>query len=170
MKDRSIFSLLAGALVLLLACTGYAEDAREPDDANTRETVEAYLRADAKGDYTAMDSLFTNDARLKYTYIWGFGYEDTVYELDLSKAKHSERLLRDSDDEEPMPGYETIKRKSKITRVTSQPRGMTEVTAVINETYRYEGYEGTAKTTLNVLVRNVRGKARISRLTSVTTY
>ena len=161
--------MVLGGLALLLACTGYAEDTGK-QNTTVKKTVTAYFRAEAKGDYAAMDPLFTRDARLKYTYKWGYGYKDTVYELDLSKDPKLESVFDDSEYTDQMAGYETIKRESKIKHVRSKADGLTKVNALVTEKYRYQGYTGTANTKVDILLRNVRGTAKIARLTSVTTY
>ncbi|MEM7135797.1 MAG: hypothetical protein AAF500_04415 [Myxococcota bacterium] len=169
MTDRKS-SLALCSLVLLLACRAHAEDTSKPNEAAAKKTVVAYLRAEAKADDDTMGPLFTRDARLKYVYKWGYGQADTVYQLDLSKTTTFVSPRDEGSYEDHMTGYETIKRKSEIKRITSKPNGLMEVRVLVTEVYRYRGYEGTAKNKLDFLLRNDGGTARITKLDSVTTY
>lgn len=177
--------MVVGAVALAFACTGRAEraqDSPEPPsapsavdspskgeqglEAAAKKIIAAYLRAEARGNYAAMTPLFTHDARLKYTYVWGHGYEDTVYEIDFSKA-------RDSGDEtylDDLDGYEIIERKSRVQRLNAKADGQVEALVIVTEKYRYRGYSGTAKTRLDLSLRQTNGDLRIASLTSVAKY
>ena len=188
MNVRSNVGFVLGAVTLGLACTGHAEDAkpREPNvvavegasasptassertairERKVKRAIEAYLRAEAKGDYVAMIPLFTPDARLKYTYDWGIGHEDAVYELDLSKPMDPDTTYVDHAE-----GYETVTRKSRIESLSLESTGASEASVIVTERYRYQGHEGTATTKLRFTLKEVDGAARIALLTSVTKY
>ncbi|MEM8608370.1 MAG: hypothetical protein AAGF92_14770 [Myxococcota bacterium] len=157
-------------LTMLLSCAGYAEDTAKPNVVNARQLAEAYLRAEAKGDFRAVRSLLTDSAYLKYTYEWGHGYEDSVYEFDFSKPSTAEDPFGDDAYAATMSGYETLARESQIKRVTTKDDGDVEVHVVVTEKYRYEDYTGTAKAKIRIRVRQVRGVAKIARVMSVTKY
>lgn len=166
------------AAVLALASTSRADSAGSGPssessskadldvEAATKKTIAAYLRAEAKSDYQAMTALFTHDARLKYTYEWGSGYKDTVYELDFSDPNswRDKAYLGDLD------GYETVSRKHRIERLKVQAGQRAEALVTVTEKYRYQGYSGTAKTKLELVLREESGTVRIARLTSVSKY
>lgn len=164
------------AAVLALASTTRADSAGPSSESSpkadldveaaTKKAIAAYLQAEAKSDYQAMTALFTDDARLKYTYEWGSGYKDTVYELDFSDPNswRDKAYLGDLD------GYETVSRKHRIERLKVQGGQRAEALVTVTEKYRYQGYSGTAKTKLELVFREESGGVQIARLTSVSKY
>jgi len=171
MRATSIGSIVSASL-LLLAGTTYA---KEPDKDPTPESgakaiVEAYLEAERRSDYPAMQKLFSNDARLKYTYEWGYGYDDSVYELDFTKHETLDAVFDDGEYKQFMKDYQVHDRKHELKSAKAKAAGETVVNAEVTETYEYQRYKGISKTKIHIVLKEFKGGPKITRLDSTTKF